>query len=828
MDLFSEKSRRTYWRIGTFLAPILAILALLVFFRISPFGDTPRRLAGDNGYLAYLSGLRRFLSGNGFFGFADLASDASSLHARYLGSPFTLLNALAPASLHETAFFILLTVKSGLAALFFSFYLNRRNPSLSPAFSLILSSFYALSSILALHDGLALLPEQLMLLPLLLLAFDAFFANGKIFPLTLCLAFAFLTGYAFAYATLLFALLALLLSFIGGHTTNTNGLSLGGTFLSLALSFLLAALIALPILLPALSNTDKIGLLGAYSGAPLYRFPFLLLGFWPGVYMPEFPVFYIGILPLLVLPLFFSCHSLSKRYRLTTAIMIFSLLLLFFFVNPFGGALSFGLSLITILPCADFLVQREKINRTPLAITVVSLLIIPTLLQKCAFSVPSGEGSIPILSSMFGVYIPLVLLAVTALALAGVFDRENNRALIALLILLTLTDGAASTFSRVTGKNFLASEDHNTVSSIPANILTSVNQNQDKPYRLRLYVDQNHRIPYGHGFLLGNGDAALLSPDIQALLTSLGYNMTVGHDSEPLYLPDALLGVSRILSNKISTSVINRRDYEVLQEEDDYLLIGTTALPLVFTASKDVLSLDAEPSSPFVYTNALLSAIRGEALEIYKPSATVKKEADGQISYEGTAENTGYAYFYYKPHEYKSYRLTIAGKAYTLFEGGIDRGVLPLGYYYAGRGLDITFEDGQAITTPSEAAFIWIEDSELLLNAISEISKGALQNAILDGNTLTGQVTAKEGEVLMTTLAYDAGYTVKLDGKEVERQSVHGLLALSLPSGTHTVTIIRTSSLGLALPTLIVSLVGIFLLVLFSFSKIKLKTGKSK
>ncbi len=828
MDLFSEKSRRTYWRIGTFLAPILAILALLVFFRISPFGDTPRRLAGDNDYLSYLSGLRRFLSGNGFFSFADLASDASSLHARYLGSPFTLLNALAPAALHETAFFVLLTVKSGLAALFFSFYLNRRNPSLSPAFSLILSSFYALSSILALHDGLALLPEQLMLLPLLLLAFEGFFANGKIFSLTLCLTFVFLTGYAFAYATLLFALLALLVSFIGGHATNTNGLSLGRTFLSLSLSFLLAALIALPVLLPALSNTDKIGILGAYSGAPLYRFPFLLLGFWPGVYMPEFPVFYIGILPLLVLPLFFSCRTLTKRYRLTTAITLVALLLIFFFVNPFGGALSFGLSLITILPCADFLARREKINRTPLAITVVSLLIIPMLLQKCAFSVPSGEGSIPILSSMFGVYIPLLLLAVTALALAGVFDRESNRAMLVLLIVLTLTDGATATFSRVTGKNFLASEKDITVSSIPANILTSVNQNQDKPYRLRLYVDQNHRIPYGHGFLLGNGDAALLSPDMQAFLTALGCNLTAERDSEPLYLPDAILGISHILTNQISTTVINRRDYEVLQETDGYQLIRTNALPLVFTASKDVLSLDAEHSSPFVYTNALLSAIRGEDLEIYKPSATVKKETDGQIIYEGTAENTGYAYFYYRPHDYQSYRLTIAGTAYTLFEGGIDRGILPLGYYYAGRKLDITFEGSQAITTPSEEAFIWIEDSELLLNAISEISKGALQNATLDGNTLTGQVTAKESEVLMTTLAYDGGYTVKLDGKEVEAQSVDGLLALSLPSGTHTVTIIRTSSLGLALPTLIVSLVGIFLLVLFSFSKNKLKTHKSK
>lgn len=811
-------------RLALFLSPFLAFTFLIWFFGYTPFGNTPSAMAGDTQYLSYISSLHGFMTGDSFFDFAELATDASHLHARYMGSPFTWLNALFPVSIQASIALILLAVKSGLAALAFSFYLTKRSPSLPSPFVLILSFAFSLLACGALSNGMALLPEQLILLPLLLLFLELFFKNGKSGRLILPLTFIFLTGYAVAYATVFFALLALLLSFVKGDIKCDQYKTAA---VKLLIAVALSILFALPILVHALTNLDAIGRVGTYSGSMLYRLPLLLLGFWPGVTIPEFPVFYIGIIPLLILPLFFTSREFSRRYRLVSGGLIFVLIACFFFVNPFGGALAFGLSLIVLLLTADLLSSDGKCQKLPLTITAAVLLILPMLLQKLAYKVPSDSGDVSILEPIFGVYLPLMLIFLASLVLSSLFEgKKLVRTLTSLLIVIVLADGCATTFYRISGKTFLETED--VVQQNAAEMADLLIRRTDKPLspieRTRLYVTGDAKIPYNRPYLFGTEDAKSLSPALMGLLSSLGYDMNENRDGTPFPFADALLGVSHFVTD----TSLSAPHYTLLEKDEDFSLYRADALPTVFAASEEILAYKAKDKSPFVDTNAFVCALLGTRTVLYRPLSDITvDQTDSGVTLKGNVDANGTLCYYSSKVGSANLNITVSGKTIRPYADGVDRGIHLFGNFDKANAVTATFNDAYPVT---EECF-YIADREALYAALSSLNQNRLQHVTLKGNVLIGEITIAKGmPVLMTTLPYDADYTVKIDGVEVKTSSVEGLLAVStLDVGTHTVSIERPAALGIDMCHAVIGLIGPLLAIgLFVWQNKKSKQGKAQ
>ena len=81
----------------------------------------------------------------------------------------------------------------------------------------------------------------------------------------------------------------------------------------------------------------------------------------------------------------------------------------------------------------------------------------------------------------------------------------------------------------------------------------------------------------------------------------------------------------------------------------------------------------------------------------------------------------------------------------------------------------------------------------------------------------------------MTTLPYDADYTVKIDGKAVKTTSVEGLLAVVATEGTHSVSIERPASIGVSTLTLVIGFSGTLAACILLFvKKTKEKQEKNK
>ena len=97
---------------------------------------------------------------------------------------------------------------------------------------------------------------------------------------------------------------------------------------------------------------------------------------------------------------------------------------------------------------------------------------------------------------------------------------------------------------------------------------------------------------------------------------------------------------------------------------------------------------------------------------------------------------------------------------------------------------------------------------------IDSLKDAQLQVEKFNDRYIKGTVTASEGEVLFTSIPYQDGWTVKVDGKKVEPvEVVKAMIGVELTPGTHTVTFSYTPP-GFTVGVFLFVL-GIGMLVLF-------------
>lgn len=114
-------------------------------------------------------------------------------------------------------------------------------------------------------------------------------------------------------------------------------------------------------------------------------------------------------------------------------------------------------------------------------------------------------------------------------------------------------------------------------------------------------------------------------------------------------------------------------------------------------------------------------------------------------------------------------------------------------------------------------------DEDMFQSAVDQLKQQPWNITEFSETHLEGTVSAKEGQILFTTISYEPGWTVKVDGEKVEPvKLVDGVIGIPVPAGDHTVTMDFFPH-GLAIG-LVLSGVGIALVVVLAiFEKKKQK-----
>ncbi len=136
-----------------------------------------------------------------------------------------------------------------------------------------------------------------------------------------------------------------------------------------------------------------------------------------------------------------------------------------------------------------------------------------------------------------------------------------------------------------------------------------------------------------------------------------------------------------------------------------------------------------------------------------------------------------------------------------------------------------TFEKGQRVAVRVDAAGFIGGSLRCLDEAVWREALGRLRGSQLavrryDSRRLAGSGTAEEGDVLFTSMPYDKGWTVYVDGKKAETAVfADTLMTVPLSAGTHDIRLVYTAP-GL-IPGIVLSLLAALLTAGGSFRCMK-------
>ncbi len=312
-------------------AVITAVIFLIILAlnNICGFGNNTI-LSGDlfSQYSAFIQSFINTIKGNGSFYYSFsifLGNPATASYAYYCLSPFNLL--YLPGIISVSAMtLVIIMLKLSLSAAAFQFWLTRGLKEKSP-FTILFGTAYALCGFAVSMFVHIMWQDALYTLPILLLLILRFVKGGSFLPLIPAYAYLFLTNFYMGYIAGIFSALcfvALLILQID-KWEKAEVIKAVKRGLLYAFSVLLGAACCAAVLLPTafeLFNKDSSRSSFALQSVTIPDvINNLFLGEMQGMGSP-IPLIYCGLPVLLLVFIYFTCRSISKKEKLLSGFLL--------------------------------------------------------------------------------------------------------------------------------------------------------------------------------------------------------------------------------------------------------------------------------------------------------------------------------------------------------------------------------------------------------------------------------------------------------------------------------------------------------------------------
>lgn len=325
---------------------------------------------------------------------------------------------------------------------------------------------------------------------------------------------------------------------------------------------------------------------------------------------------------------------------------------------------------------------------------------------------------------------------------------------------------------------------------------------------------------------------------------------------------DSLIGIKYVLASDKNNQTLyyeNTGGSVVSYGGTDYTYYKNPyALSIAYGASDALLDFDlSEGDNPFERLNGLYGAILGDdtAPEIFKQVELDSNDIDTTncdittiaghykyspqssssdciVSYTVTAPQDGEIFFYLPSDYAREVSIKVNGKKVAdsdTFYGGESDRIVSLGTFEKGETVKLSMTlksdvlyvkySDKAGSTRTVEAFYCL-DMDVFEDSISRIAETQLE--VDDGWTdsyLPGTLTTTtDSQLIMTTLAYDSGWKITVDGKSVDTvEALDGVVAFVVDNaGDHTVVMrYRPTALTLGLTITILSILIFAFIVIF-------------
>lgn len=873
-----------------FLTTVLAtacIAVIYVIFSVFPFGSiTVMRMDLYHQYGPLFAELYdRIVEHKSLLYSWNTGGGSSFLgnYLNYLSSPLSFLIFLFDKEDISYAITFIVAFKCILSATSFSYYLkksfNKDNYFLS-AFGIL----YAFGAYFLAYYWNVMWLDAMIMLPLIALGIEKIFKTGDIKLYTVSLVILFFANYYMGYMCCIFAVLYFFVCFINTYSNdgklNENAVYekkystkalMNNVFINRGVKFafasIIAALICAITLVPVfmiLKNSS------ATSGTfpQTFKSYFDLLDLITSHFAllettirssgdNVLPNIYTGILTFILLPLFLVNNKIKLKEKATYVVLII------FFVFCFNNN------------CAEYIWHAFHFpNDLPYRYSYMYSFIIAVMGYK---TILNFKG----IKVKDIAYTGLAIISFVIICQKFLTNKMTNSTIYATIIFVTLWCGFLFLLKNKNAQKktvsfvlvtFILCE--TIISSIVGLPLNQDNKNYKENYKT--YTDAINYID--------NKDSGFYRTELCYLNTRMdpayyGYNGISVFSSMAYESYSQLQSSLGMQSNKVNSYTYNTQtpvynmmfnikyliqtDVSLAPSSNLYKKIYTTSdkksnvyeskynLPIAYCVNSKIDDWVADEGNPFEIQSDFVKLATGYS-DVFKPVKYNSTDFDA-VSGDDVTENGTYwleksdsssnygtetvslsptidgnLYLYVKSSDLKTITVN-SEKVSDITQSMEDAYILDLGYHNKGDEVLVSLD---ASTMESESTsfdfYCYTADDTVVKNMYNSLAGNSLNVESYSDTTIKGTVKAKENCYLYSSIPYDDGWSVYVDGKKAETFEIGGtLLAIELTPGQHKIEY-KYFPVGL-LYGIIISAVTVFgLCGFYIYNKSSLKLNKSK
>lgn len=847
-----------------FMLPVLIMVLAFAVAEIYPFGKEQIAVIDMyHQYVPFLSELQYKLQegGNLFYTWNGAGgSNFWNLMSYYGASPLNLLLVLFPKKLIMEGITVVLLVKIGLAGSFMTIYLRYLGKGCNMV-TVAFATLYALSSYVLAYYWCIMWMDAVMLLPLCILGLNKLIDEGKAVMYVVTLALIVFSNYYTAIMVCIFIMFYYpVLYFIkvrdGGikKCAVTTGKAVGYSFLGVAM----AAVMLLPTYISMQSTyyiaADRPDEWILYSDALdviNQVLPYTELTFREGL-----PNLYCGMIVVIMLVLYVVSDKISLREKALTGIF---LLFMFFSLNTnkldflwhglhFPNQLPFRYTFVIcfILIGMAYRMLQKKDNFTTkhmwtiLAAGTGYYLIAQKLMEKQEFSTD--------LFFYGGMAWLILYCAAVILYKKGYLYETSFSLVIVILIVAEMTASACTSVDKV-GSSYREGYFENSEDIYK---LAEITNEEFARTEMDYIYTMNDPAKYHYKGL--SQFSSSINADTAYLMEKIGLDGSPGRNrfnyNQTAPVVNAMLNVKYLITKN---EKLEDPDFKQIKESGySGLYESKYPLSIGYMTGDEIRTWDTESKNPFEVLDDYVRASTGNKYsgvfeDVAEPNlktrnANAKIIADGEVEVKSVSSGeTAKVTLEYIPDATQKYYVFIeADNAKTITASNGDPldditirsdcgSIVNIGTMEEGKPFKIIVNyDKNKIGNIT--CHVRSLDYETWNKTYDILSKNMLTVTESRDNHIEGTVTADEDGVLVTSIPYEKGWKLKVDGKSKNIRELTGgvFISTQLDAGEHDISLtFRPPGILAGLAITIVSIILLALLQMVRKRRFKTATELS-
>ena len=798
----------------SFLLPLLILVVVYYARDIYPFGDNTY-LRSDC-YHQYAPFMKEFYNKlvNGrnmtYTWNIGLGTNFSALYSYYLASPVNWLIGLVSPNHIPEVMNIFIIIKAGLASLTFAYYLSNHFKTKKMSIAAI-SVFYALSSYFCAFSWNLMWLDCILLLPLIILGLERLVKENKCYLYCISLGVAILSNYYIAIMICIFCVIyyAALIYMDDAKKTVQYLLTRTKNF---AIYSLLAGGFAAISVLPAfsaLSNTASGEFDFPKQVVTYFSMLFMasrsLINVEPAVFSAHDPNLYCTVAVFILVPLFAVNPKIKFKDKIAK-ISILAILLIsfntnipnyiwhgFHYPNSLPARESFLYIFLILVVSYEALINIKEVTRNNLMLCFAGAVGLILIIEEMFVDGEDYPSTIIYTSLMFIVFYMITIALL----------RNNNykQSFVVYLLLIVSTAECyvnldATALSTCTRSAYL--NDNEAIEKLVASVNLAENgaffrtEKEDRRTKNDAAWNDYHGASTFSSTAYAGVSKFYGSLGLEESTNAYAY---YGHTP----LTSALLSIKYVLSNSELKeneyiTLFDSETYDVTNYIDDkvsgtrtyYMYKNNYVLPLGLVMPSNVKSdYSLKDPNPFSSQNTLCTAITGDETPMYTRLGVDTFGEDNIINIEEDMH-----LFIYVTTSLDSIKVTIRN------EDGTNRSsksyfsmthshILDLGTFKAGESVSVASSDDEV---KSIQLYAYSYDDKVFNNVFNKLNTSPMEITKYTDTTVDAKIDVKEDGMLYTSIPYDKGWKVTIDGKQVDTYGfADAMLAFDISSGEHTI-----------------------------------------